>query len=592
MNLFMRHIVTILVLFILLIGTKSEAQNCQAYFTSFNSSGNTVQFMDSSWANTGNISHYWSFGNGDTSNTSNPIYTYNQAGVYTVCLTITSSLGCQSSFCDSIAVGSIMNPPCNVTYTYTVDTTNTVYFSSSISGSGTYNYNWNFGDGSSSTLANPTHQYSTTSSYGVNLTVTDNRGTSCSFYDTVHVNNCSPYFLSSSSANGLVSFQNYSITSRSSSFVWNFGDGNTSSLKNPTHTYQSSGSYIVSLTSFDSLSFCTNTYFDSLIINLPPRCQAGFSYQANQGQVSFQNTASNFNILSYDFGDGNTSTLPNPTHVYLQSGTYLVCQTVSDSNTQCSSTFCDTIVVSIPPPCIAGFTYSINEGDLLITNTAANFTTISYDFGDGSTSSNSNHIYAASGTYVVCQSISNSNGCTDTFCDTINVSITPPCLADFAYSVSIDSINIVDLSTNTDSVVYDYGDGTTTINNTHIYSQSGVYTVCQIAYGANGCVSSFCDSVQITIPICNAEFSYQQTGDTVFFTNQASNYTSISYDLGDGTITGNENPSHLYLNSGEYIVKQTVININRGCVDIFTDTISINISTSCILLIVYLLKLE
>lgn len=335
----MRHIVTIFVLFILLIGTKSEAQNCQAYFTSFNSSGNTVQFMDSSWANTGNISHYWSFGNGDTSNTSNPIYTYNQAGVYTVCLTITSSLGCQSSFCDSIAVGSIMNPPCNVAYTYTVDTTNTVYLSSSISGSGTYNYNWNFGDGSSSTLANPTHQYSTTSSYGVNLTVTDNRGTSYSFYDTVHVNNFSPYFLYSSSTNGLVSFQNYSITSRSSSFVWNFGDGNTSSLKNPMHTYQSSGSYIVSLTSFDSLSFCTNTYFDSLVINLPPRCQAGFSYQANQGQVSFQNTASNFNILSYDFGDGNTSTLPNPTHVYLQSGTYLVCQTVSDSTTQCSSTF-------------------------------------------------------------------------------------------------------------------------------------------------------------------------------------------------------------------------------------------------------------
>lgn len=584
MNLFMRHIVTILVLFVFLIGTKSEAQNCQAYFTSFNSSGNTVQFMDSSWANTGNVSYYWNFGNGDTANISNPNYTYNQAGSYVVCLTISTSLGCQDTYCDSILVGSIINPPCNVSYSYTADTSNIAYFSSSTSGSGPFTYNWNFGDGNSSTLANPTHQYSAASSYGVSLIVTDSRGTNCSYYDTVHVNYCSPYFLYNISPSGSVSFRNYSITSRSSSFLWNFGDGNTSNLKNPIHTYQNSGSYVVSLTSFDSLSFCTNTFYDSLVINLPPRCQAGFGYQVNQGQVSFQDSASNYTLISYDFGDGNTSNQPSPTHTYSQSGTYLVCQTVSDSTSQCSNTFCDTIIVSIPPPCSAGFNYNLNQANLSITNTATNFSSISYDFGDGSTSTslNPSHNYASSGTYIVCQSIGNPSGCNDMYCDTINVNITPPCIANFAYSINVDTINVVDLSTNTDSVLYDYGDGTTSNNISHIYSQGGTYTVCQIAYGANGCVSSICDSVQITIPTCNAGFSYQQLGDTIQFTNQATNYTSISYDLGDGTVTGNENPSHQYMNSGTYIVKQTAMNINRVCVDVFTDTISINISTSCV----------
>jgi PKD repeat protein len=583
MNKFYTYLVLLFTLFV----ATGNAQNCQAYFAYSNSAGTSVQFIDSSWTNSGNLNYYWDFGNGDSSSLSNPAYTFNQNGSYVVCLSITSSTGCQDTFCDTVQVGSIINPPpCSVSFIYNSDSLNNTFFTSFVNGTTPYTYNWNFGDGSpNSTQANPVHAYNTPGAYGVTLTVNSAIGSTCIAYDTVFVNTCNAFFISSNPILGTVNFTNYSTAAPQTIYLWNFGDGSPSVQQHhASHTYLSSGTYTVSLTSFDSLNLCTNTYYDSIQILLPPNCQANFNYTLSQRQVTLQNTATGFTSLSYDFGDGSSSTAINPIHNYSQNGTYIICQTVINSNSNCTNTFCDSIVINVTPPCIAGFNFTISQGTVFITSTAQNNTNTNYNFGDGGSSNfeNPTYSYMQSGNYMICQTVSNNLGCIDSICHSINITVTPPCSSDFSYSSNEDTLRISDLSSNSDSVFYDYGDGNSTPNNIHIYGQSGTYQVCQTVFGANGCIDSTCTTVSILIPNCNAEFSSIQRNDTIFISNLATNYTSISYDFGDGTITGVENPSHLYINSGTYIVKQTVMNVARGCVDIFYDTLLVNISTSCV----------
>lgn len=133
------------------------------------------------------------------------------------------------------------------------------------------------------------------------------------------------------------------------SYSWWFGDGNTSSQVSPTHTYTQAGTYIVYLSMYDS----QNTCFDSTsyYVTVPGQsnaCSASYTVSkdpnANMG-VLLTNNSSNLSTHSYfwDFGDGNTSTMRNPTHFYQNYGSYRVCLTILDSTLNCSSTFCDSL---------------------------------------------------------------------------------------------------------------------------------------------------------------------------------------------------------------------------------------------------------
>lgn len=563
---------------------KSSAQNCQAYFYSYSGGGTTMQFSDSSWTNSGNLIYAWDFGDGGSSTLSNPGHTYNQNGLYVVCLSIISTTGCRDTYCDTIQVGSIVNPPCSASFTYTTDTTNYVYFTSITGGLAPLTYQWDFGDGSVSSQANPIHGYNNSGVYVVSLTVNTANGLSCNMIDSVFVNSCEAIFTSNISGSGSVNFTNQSIVPPQTTFAWDFGDGSPRVYqRNATHTYLNSGTYVVSLSTFNASNNCSDTYKDTININVPPNCVAGYTYTISNATVSFTNTASNYNSIKYVFGDGDSSSLPNPVHTYAQSGTYVVWQIVKKLS--CVDVFTDTITVSISPACQAGFNYTVNQGSVQFSSTAQNYSSIFYDFGDGSTSNqpNPSHTYLQNGNYLVCQTVSNSNGCSDTFCDTISVNISQPCQADYGYFLSQDTLMIQNLAQNFDSLLYDFGDGnySTLLNPTHIYSQAGTYIVCQTVYNSNGCSDTKCDTLLVAINTCNAGFTYQQQGDSIYFYNTATNYTSIQYDFGDGSSSSQANPLHHYTNSGTYVVKQTVLNISRSCVDVFRDTISVSVSTSC-----------
>ena len=105
-------------------------------------------------------------------------------------------------------------------------------------------------------------------------------------------------------------------------YSWNFGDGNFSTAYNPTHVYLNTGTYTVCLTLWDSMNInCQSTYCDSVTIlsNQPPPCTANFMalYDSLNSTMNFYNfTMGNPIAWYWDFGDGDNSSLQNPTHSY------------------------------------------------------------------------------------------------------------------------------------------------------------------------------------------------------------------------------------------------------------------------------------
>src|SRR5262249_13131620 len=107
---------------------------------------------------------------------------------------------------------------------------------------------------------------------------------------------------------------------------WGFGDGNNSTSQNPQHTYTDTGSFTVTLITWDSTG-CSSFYTLPQPIVIHPLPHASFTTSTNTGcspvNVSFTNTSSGYSISNWDFGDGNTSTQNNPSHTYLTGGNYL-----------------------------------------------------------------------------------------------------------------------------------------------------------------------------------------------------------------------------------------------------------------------------
>ncbi|MGZ4072395.1 MAG: PKD domain-containing protein, partial [Bacteroidia bacterium] len=129
---------------------------------------------------------------------------------------------------------------------------------------------------------------------------------------------------------------------------------------------------------------------------------------------------------AWDFGDGLTSTLQNPHHVFGANGTFHVCMTVSSpTDSTCSSTTCQNVTVS--GLCSANFYVTMDslafDSTYFIYSYASGSGTISYlwDFGDGSTSTLAypTHTYATSGPFYICLTVSDGIGCSDTHCDSI-----------------------------------------------------------------------------------------------------------------------------------------------------------------------------
>jgi PKD repeat protein len=155
----------------------------------------------------------------------------------------------------------------------------------------------------------------------------------------------------------VVQFTNLSGGGLIKAHYWEFGDGATSTAKDPVHTYSTDGSYSVTLTVTGPLGSAVKTETDYIVVEAagPVVLTAGFAANPTSGEVpltvQFTDTSTGSpSSWLWDFGDGATSAAQNPSHEYQAVGNYTVSLTVEDGTDVSTETKVDFISVSEPPP--------------------------------------------------------------------------------------------------------------------------------------------------------------------------------------------------------------------------------------------------
>ena len=322
-----------------------------------------VDFLDT--LNLGKL-YYWNFGDGSGDTTTSPSnsHVYNNTGTYRVRLISIDSATCNiaDTSYKNIRVGnnkinldfvSSKIPPCtNLSYSFT---------NTSIATNGGFKPNtftWDFGDNTPHVTQGHTppvtHTYAGPGTYNVKLTINDTSFCN-SPDDTIKTIRLSPEVkaLFTTPARGCVPydavFKNQSLGGLN--FLWDFGDGTTSTEDEPTHLYNNVGTYRVTLQAFDSTS-CNKVDSTSFTITVSSIPNASFMYNPLQPQentvTNFMNQSTGATQYLWNFGDGDTTNDVNPSHIFPATSTYNVCLKATN-DAGCADDTCISVKSIIKP---------------------------------------------------------------------------------------------------------------------------------------------------------------------------------------------------------------------------------------------------
>ena len=546
-----------------------------------------VTFSDQSSGNP--TSWSWDFGNGQLASVQNPVAVYTQPGVYTVTLVVKNANGTHGvTKTNYIRVNASpgVGFMANITTACVPATIQFTDQSNDASGS-IVSWEWDFGDGTKSTAQNPQKVYNTTGYYSVSLTVTSSTGCKSSgsknryirmvsgvkadFANTI-TGNCKAPFLST--------FENQTSGPGNISYFWDFGNGNTSTQQHPTATYNTAGTYNVKLVATSEFG-CSNTIDKSIQIRSSSSTIGGSDTICINKPLSLVNGGNPAPVsAAWTFGDGTGSTAISPSKSYSAAGQYTV--TLINNFGYCRDTVTKTITVidsplvdfttNTPIGCKAPFAVSFQD-------LSPNAVSWLWDFGDGSTSTQKNptHTYNAFGTFNVKLTITTSFGCSNTIQKSSFITIVKPTLSvpnvpgqgciPFSYS-PVANITSQDAVV---SYLWNFGDGATSTlqNPTHIYNAVGTYTLTLTITTAGGCTET------LTIPNAVStgtpplvDFTFDRTdvcaSEAVNFRGTATptNVTWL-WDFGDKTTSSEQNPAHIFRDTGNITVTLTAI--SNGC---------------------------
>ena len=560
-----------------------------------------VNFKNESTGIDDNTAYYWDLGNGSTpSQEKNPsaLFLNSSTGsiTYTIKLVIKSSTGADSvtkksyitvyaspkvSFTTNVSQGC---PPLNVKFT---DATK--------AGSGTIkSWLWDFGEGQLSDKQNPSATYHYSNTYSISLSVENSFGCKQTsdgsamihVLDTVNAG-FDYYYTNICQSPAPVNFVNASQSATTiNTYNWNFGDGQTANTSSPTHTFESKGTYQVNLIAKNK-SGCADTTIQSITIG---KAGADFTYTnvcANSA-VQFTDASSAVPTSSaWTFGDGTTSKVISPTHVYAMPGTYTV--TLQADFGSCIGSITKKITVVTRPH--ASFTASSSgvckvPYPVTFTNNTTGADTYQWLFGDGkiSTDKSTNimHTYTE-GFYDVTLIATAGTGCSDTSIQTNVVKLGPPQI-DSIQNLPIkgcipQAVTPIPFITTAEPIVkysWDFGDGTasTEENPQHIYTKVGSYTVSLIVFTSSGCSDTFVTANAAKIGIApKAAFSANPLNTCAlisvnFRDSTQGDVTNWLWKFGDGGESNLKNTTHHYLDTGWFSV--TLISSNLECKDSVT----------------------
>ncbi len=392
--------------------------------------GKPVSFTASGTGGTGPYSFAWTFNDGGSASGSSVSHTFTVKGSYTATVTVTDMNGATASMTHPVVVSA---QPLSADFSFspaTVVVGNPVNFTGSATG-GTppYSFAWNFGDGSSASGVSVLHSYSVKGSYTVTLIVTDMNGVFARASRAVAV---SPQPLAADftftpanpTAGKPVSFTATVFGGTSPyAFNWAFGDGQSGTGQNPTHSFSVKGSYTVSLTVTDMNSASVSA--THTIVVSPQTIVVDFVVSPTAPTVgrsaTFTATVSGGTspfVFAWSFGDGSTGSGNPVGHTYNATGPVTVSLNVTDMNGATAASSHSIIVVAAgltnvdfaPAKTLVGTTNFV----ALITGGAPPFS-CTWNFGDASPSQTGctpAHTYAAAGNFTVTLNVQDNNGST------------------------------------------------------------------------------------------------------------------------------------------------------------------------------------
>jgi len=539
----------------------------------------------------------WDLGNGTLSSLKNPSTTYINPGTYTVILTVTNASGTNSI--TRTAYITVYDKP-RVNFTVN-DSASCIPFVSSFTDLSSTSFGnitaweWDFDDGSRSNEQHPSHSFTQAGSYNISLKATNDAGCFNILNKLAYIQAADPLQASFSFSQPVmcrppetITFTNNSQGPGNVNYVWDFGDGNRSTAANPSHTYNTGGTYSVKLTATNNIG-CTDSLLlsDTLVIKNNQTIIESIDTVCINKMMQLTNVSTPAPLATrWVFDDGISAFGNTVSKTWTSAGSHMV-QLISNYG-NCTDSTIKTITVLAPP--VADFTAS--DSFFCLSPAIVNFRDVSsgalywqWSFGDGdsSASKDPSHAYTTDGEYDVRLTVTNAPGCTNTATKYRYIRIAAPAVSFdkregggcIPYSFRpYPTVNSVDSIA---SYLWNFGNGSTSQDRfpVHVYTDTGIFTVKLFITTASGCRDSVVvdSAVQTgTPPLVDFNFSQSQVcpRTPINFTSLAPSATRWLWKFGDGSSAEEPNPAYPYLDSGLYSVQ--LIAWNKGCADSITKT--------------------
>ena len=439
--------------------------------------GNTTTFTANATTSLGSLLTWnWNFGDSiGNSSMQNPVYNYASPSNYTAVLNVVDDLGCIKTDTENVVVYPLPSISFSSNVTSGCGEVSTQFSNNTLNGN---TYVWNFGDGSNSSQYAPAHNFYTPGNYTISLSSVSISG--CNSADSIiGMIIVNPIPIATFTASDVclgdaVNFLNHSIGNGATltGTDWNFGDGSgTSSDLNPIYFYSSAGTFNAELIVFNTTG-CSDTSEQQLIVKSSPDVQFTTNSQpaCDSFTVNITNVTNGAATYLWHFGDGDTSVLTNPSHLYAVPGSYTISLTaVSTNGCERSLSIMNMITIHASPV----INISSSQNNVCVNNCI--------DFHDSSTGMNSswswlfpgafptsslsqhpsNVCYTTTGNYPIMLTVSN-GFCSSvkTFNNFINVTNCLQPHADFVTSdteiCSGSCINFISASTNASIFVWHF----------------------------------------------------------------------------------------------------------------------------------------
>lgn len=546
--------------------------------------GMEAQFADLTVTPPGNPIQQWNwdFGDGNTSTDQGPSHLYAGSTTYTVTLTVTtpycSGTGTTQVTVEQKPVAAMVPAPATGCSPLDVQFTN--------NSTGASNHVWYFGDGGVSNTTDPLHTYlnpgNSDSTYTAQLIASTTFGCSDTASSVITV---APTVLSMFTHDAQpgcapldVNFTNNSTGA--TSYLWDFGDGATSTDASPSHTYINTTGVLqvmtVSLT-VSNWAGCSHTSQQQIITYPAP--DFVFSAQPDSGCTPLTVTfPSVIGAISYqwDFGDGGTGSGPTPQHTYINntdSTLHFPVRLVATNAFWCTDSTAGVITV-FPAP-VAQFSLGSLSGchplSTTLQNQSQGASSFQWSYGDGQTSDTMALVHAhtwynfmgpGAASYPVTLTATSAEGCSHTASATVEVfpQVQAAFVVDSAGCAPL-AAHFVNLSTGATSYAWAFGDGGGSVATTpaHTYLHNGLadtlFHPVLIASSTFGC-SDTATAAVLVHPSPIAQFTATPaTGCApamINFQDLSIGASAMSWQFGDGTFQNSPpgDVSHLYNNTG------------------------------------------